>query len=223
MLVTALLAAAAIAAAPHTRNVAIVVHDGVEVLDFAGPSEVFAAAANIGAEGGAPAFRVYTVGVTKDPIKSQGFVTVVPEYSIDDAPKPDIVVIPGGGSQVLTGNPKFMKWATEGARDRLTLTVCTGAFVPAKAGLLDGLTVTTWYGAIDRLRQAAPKANVTDGRRFVDNGFVITTAGVSAGIDGALHLVARLLGRDVADATAQYMEYRWTPEPYLIKTYAEGS
>jgi transcriptional regulator GlxA family with amidase domain len=204
----------------YTRNVAIVLYEGVELLDFAGPGEVFQAAGGFTEYRGQRGFNVYTVATSTKPLTSQRFLTIVPAHTIDDAPKPDIIVIPGGGSGVLVNDPKFMAWATKasGAAE-VTLTVCTGAFVPAKAGMLDGRTATTWYGAIDRLREAAPKATVQEGRRFVDNGSVITTAGVSAGIDGALHTVARLAGRAVADQTARYMEYHWTPEPYLAQGY----
>jgi len=144
----------------------------------------------------------------------------VPEFSIDDAPVPDVIVIPGGNTDKLLESAKFMTWLKAAQpKAEITLTVCTGAFTVAKLGLLDGKQVTTFYGAIEGLRREAPKAMVIDGRRFVDNGTIITTAGVSAGIDGALHTVARLLGRSVADQTARYMEYHWTPEPYLAKDY----
>jgi transcriptional regulator GlxA family with amidase domain len=203
--------------ATYTRNVAIVLYDGVEILDFAGPSEVFQAAGRFGRSGVTPAFRVYTVAVSREPLTSQGFVKIVPEFTFDDAPAPDLVVFPGGSSDRLTEDEKAMRWATKtmGAAE-VTLTVCTGAFVPAKAGLLDGLDVTTYYGAIDGLKQEAPKARVQEGRRFIDNGKIVTTAG----IDGALHVVARLLGCSVADRTARYMEYRWTPESYLAEQYS---
>jgi transcriptional regulator GlxA family with amidase domain len=207
---------------PSTRNVAIVVYEGIEILDFAGPSEVFAAASGFGESRGSNAFRVYTVGATKQPVVSQGFVKITPEFSIEDAPKPDIVVVPGGSSGAVTNDPKFMAWfKAAAARADVTLSVCTGAFVIAKAGLLDGKEATTWYGAIAQLREAVPTAHVEDGRRFVDIGSVVTTAGVSAGIDGSLHVVARLLGRQVADRTARYMEYHWTPEPYLASRYSQ--
>ena len=214
---------AAAAAAPSAKplNVAIVVYDNAEILDFAGPAEVLAVAGNFAGGGGASALRVYTVGRTRAPVKAQGFITITPEYAIDDAPAPDIVVIPGGNSGNLSGNPAMMAWLTAStAASDVTLTVCTGAFPLAEAGALDGLEVTTWFGAVDRLRSRAPKAKVTHGRRFIDNGRYITTAGVSAGIDGALHLTARLFGRRVADQTARYMEYHWTPEPYLARGYA---
>jgi transcriptional regulator GlxA family with amidase domain len=211
-------------AAGYTRNVAIVLYEGMELLDFAGPGEVFAAAASfgaVGAPGGAPAFKVFTVAVTREPITSQGFVKLVPEYGIADAPPVDIIVIPGGHSAAVTSDPAMMRWVTERSKAaQLSLTVCTGAFVLAKAGLLDGRDVTTHFGAIANLRKAAPNTRVHDGRRFVDTGNVITSAGVSAGIDGALHVVARLLGRHVADGTARYMEYAWHPEPYLSESYS---
>ena len=202
------------------RKVAVVVYNNAEILDFAGPTEVLAAAGRIAAEDGEPALDVYLVAKTMQPIKAQGFVTVTPTYSIDTAPRPDIVVIPGGASNALSDDPEMMKWLSDvTGKSEATLTVCTGAFVLAKTGALDGMTVTTHFNAIEYLRAAAPKAHVEDGRRFVDNGRYITTAGVSAGIDGALHLTARLLGRRVADQTARYMEYHWTPEPYLAKSY----
>jgi len=214
-------AADAPGAGARTRNVAIVLYEGVEILDFAGPSEVFAAATGYAGLGDRPAFRVYTVAATKAPVTSQGFLRVTPEFSIDDAPKPDIVVIPGGDSAQLTGHPRFMEWAGKAMQEaEVTLTVCTGAFVAAKAGRLDGKTATTFYNAIDGLRRAAPRTTVQDGRRFVDSGDIVTTAGVSAGIDGALHVVARLVGRSAADKTARYMEYHWSPEPYLARGYS---
>jgi transcriptional regulator GlxA family with amidase domain len=209
-------------AKPHavTRNVAIVVYDGVELLDFAGPGEVFSSAARFGAVGDQPAFRVYTVATNKAPITSQGFLKIVPEFSVEDAPRPDLIVLPGGNSAALTEDPRFMAWAHKAFEtSEIAMSVCTGAFVLGKSGLLDGRTATTWFGATAKLRQAFPKASVQDGRRFVDQGAIVTTAGVSAGIDGALHVVARLLGREVADQTARYMEYHWSPEPYLASTY----
>jgi transcriptional regulator GlxA family with amidase domain len=208
-------------AKPWTRNVAVVLYEGVELLDFAGPGEVFSAAANFGAVDGKPAFRVYTVATTKAPLTSQGFLKVVPEFSIEDAPAPDLIVIPGGNSSTLTNDARFMAWARKAFKGaEVSMSVCTGAFVLGKAGLLDGRSATTWFGATEKLRTAVPGTTVQEGRRFIDQGPVVTTAGVSAGIDGALHIVARLLGRDVAEKTAQYMEYRWSPEPYLVGSYA---
>jgi transcriptional regulator GlxA family with amidase domain len=220
ILVTLVSLAAPAAAAPP-RKVAIVVYDGAEILDFAGPAEVLAAAGNFAGTSGKKALELYVVARSTKPIRAQGFIDIVPAYSIDNAPKPDFVVIPGGNSDNLSNDPAMMKWLTSvTSASTVTLTVCTGAFPLAKTGVFDGMEITTWFGATESLRAIAPKAKVTDGRRFIDNGRYITTAGVSAGIDGALHLTARLFGRRVADQTARYMEYHWTPEPYLAKNYA---
>jgi transcriptional regulator GlxA family with amidase domain len=228
MLSAALLAAlvsvapAAPASAPGERStlqVAVVLYPGVELLDFAGPGEVLQVAGGMAASRGVRATRVFTVATTKQPIVSQGFVRVVPEFSVEDAPRPDLLVIPGGSSNRLTEDERFLRWLDEVKGSATTLTVCTGAFAAWKAGLLDGRAATTHYTAVERLRQVATKTTVVEGRRFVDGGKVITTAGVSAGIDGALHLVAARFGRAVADRTARYMEYHWTPEASLAKDY----
>lgn len=201
------------------KNIAIVLYEHAEVLDFAGPAEVFSAAANFAGQFGEPV-RVYTVAKTTAPIKAQGFISITPEYSIADAPPADIVVIPGGPSSNFTNDAEAMKWLEKNiGTAQVTLTVCTGAFALAKTGALDGLNVTTWYGALDRLQIEAPKSHVISGTRFIDNDRYVTTAGVSAGIDGSLHVVARIFGRQIADQTARYMEYHWTPEPYLAKKY----
>lgn len=221
--VLALLAPAAAFAAPekHNRNVAIVVYDQAEILDFAGPAEVLAVAGKFAGSNGTSALNIYVVAKTTDAITAQGFIKVVPQYSIATAPTPDFVVIPGGNSANLSNDPVMMTWLMAvTAASETTLTVCTGAFPLARAGAFDGLTITTWYGSVERLRAIAPKATVDHGRRFIDNGRYITTAGVSAGIDGALHLTARVFGRRVADQTARYMEYHWAPEPYLTASYS---
>lgn len=205
---------------PYTRNVAIVIWDGAEVLDWAGPSEVFAAAAQLASHGDQPAFLVYTVSKTKQTIVSQGFVDVIPDYDIETAPKPDIIVLPGGGTTLVTNDPTFLAWVGNAAREaEVAISVCTGAFILGEVGLLKDCDATTWYNAVPTLQKRFPQARVQPGRRFVDNGRVVTTAGVSAGIDGSLHVIARLLGKYVADRTAEYMEYRWTPESYLGSQY----
>jgi putative intracellular protease/amidase len=208
-------------AAAKQRNVAIVVYQGAELLDFAGPSEVLQSAANFGGSDGVPALKLYTVARTTGPVVSQGFMKIVPEYAIDNAPKPDVIVIPGGDSAALSNDPVMWRWLSNAISNaEVTFTVCTGAVPLAKAGVFDGLEITTWYGAIKYTQSVAPHTTVKNGRRFVDNGRFITTAGVSAGIDGALHLTARLLGRRVAEQVAQYMEYHWSPEPYLAVAYS---
>lgn len=206
---------AAQTAAPKTQvNVAIVVQNGMELLDFAGPGEVFAAAGSSEAR----PFRVFTVSASEAAVTSQGFVEIIPDFTIENAPHVDILVIPGGGHSNLIRDPRMMSWIgrTVGSA-QYTLSVCTGALVLAAGGFLDGKEATTWYGAIDRLRRAAPKTIIHEKTRFVDNGSIITTAGISAGIDGSLHLVSRLLGSQAAEDVAHYMEYdKWMPNAGLI-------
>jgi transcriptional regulator GlxA family with amidase domain len=194
---------------PPPRNVAVLVHEGVELLDFAGPAEVFASASLNGRR----AFNVYTVAPVKQPVRSNQSVTVVPDYSIEDCPRPDILVIPGGNTGVVLRDERVMTWIKEVSnQSEITLTVCTGAFTLAQQGILDGRKATTHYSAIERLRRISSKIQVLENVRFVDNGRIITTAGISAGIDGSLHVVARLCGEDSARATARYMEYDWSPQ-----------
>ena len=196
------------ASAPGTlrRNVAILLFEGVELLDFAGPGEVFSAA------GGRGGFKVFTVGATTEAITSQGFVTIRPEFSTATSPRPDILILPGGGVGSVLDDPTLMDWIKRSSRDaELVLSVCNGALVLAKAGLLDGLEATTHHGSIASLRKLAPRTKVHENRRFVDNGKIVTAGGVSAGIDAALHVVERLLGPSAARTTARYMEYRWEP------------
>ena len=197
-------------AAKNKWNVAIVVHEGVELLDFAGPGEVFAAAAQ------GRAFNVYTVAETTKPITSQRFLKITPNYSIMDCPKPDILVIPGGQTNYLLRSPAMMAWVKKTAAEvDVLLTVCTGAFVAAELGLLDGKEATTHHSSVQGLANRYPKIKVRSDRRIVDNGKIVTVAGVSSGIDGSLHLVARLCGLETAKDTAKYMEYRWEPDPTL--------
>ena len=192
-------------------NVAIFLYQGVELLDFAGPTEVFAST---------PGFKVYTVSVDGLDILSQGLVKVKPEFSIDNAPVPDIIVFPGGNSRTSSKNEKVLNWArTAVENDRAVMSVCTGAFILAGAGLLDELQITTHHASLESLQELLPGATVLPSTRFVDNDHIITTAGVSAGIDGALHMVARIKGLEVAKTTARYMEYdKWHPEEGKIAT-----
>ncbi|MEM9327584.1 MAG: DJ-1/PfpI family protein [Bacteroidota bacterium] len=190
------------------RTVAFYLQDGVEVLDFAGPMEVFAYAG----------YEVFTVSKKKEPIVSQGILTILPDYSIEDAPEADIMAFFGGNSSRASGDPEVIEWV----RSRIDATelffsVCTGAFIMGEAGLLDGQTVTTFHDAIEGLRKSFPKAKVLDDVRFVDNGDVITTAGISAGIDGAIHLVERLEGKRTAKRVIEYMEYdNWVAGQGLV-------
>ena len=195
-------------------KIAFYLQDGVEVLDFAGPMEVFSYAH----------FEVFTVSKTKEPIISQGILTIVPDYSLADAPEADIMAFFGGGNAFRASQDReLMAWIKERAPSTdFHFSVCTGAFMLGRAGLLDGLTVTTYHKAIEGLQEAVPKAKVLSDVRFVDNGKVITTAGISAGIDGALHLVAKLKGMDEARHVAKEIEYdKWVPKEGLILNAAK--
>jgi transcriptional regulator GlxA family with amidase domain len=200
------------------KQVAVVVYEEVELLDFAGPYEVFHAARSLGGTAG-PAFDVYTVGPTKDAVDSMG-VTITPKHSFGDAPVPDLIVIPGGGSRNLTQDDRFQGWfAKHHPRCAVVLTVCTGVRAAADAGLLDGGRATTHWNTLAHYRTTYQKVEWLSDVRFVDNGRVVTAAGVSAGIDGALHVVARLLGPEAANATARRMQYDWRPQPADMAAY----
>jgi len=144
-------------------------------------------------------------------IRTRNGLSVNPHYRLDDCPQPQLLLIPGGqGTRPLLKKPLLLEWLrAKSASAELTLSVCTGSLVLAKAGLLDGLSTTTHWGALDLLRELAPKATVHADRRYVDNGRIICAAGVAAGIDMSLHVVERLLGADVATTTARYVEYPW--------------
>ncbi len=197
------------------RDVAIIVYEGDELLDFAGPGEVFAAAHD--ARG--PAFRVFTVSMAKKPVRSLGFVEITPQYALDDCPAPDIVVVPGG--DVPDDDRALIEWVQRCSREgELVMSVCNGALVLGAAGLLDGLEATTHRGSLAGLAGRVPSAKVFTNRRFVDHGRVMTCAGISAGIDGALHVVERMLGKDQAWGVARYMEYDWRPDE-IAKLHAQ--
>jgi transcriptional regulator GlxA family with amidase domain len=189
-----------------TRTLAILIFDDVEVLDFCGPFEVFSVANRFTDP---PAFSVLTVAEKAEPILTRGGLSVNPHHRFADCPVPDILLVPGGqGTRKEMHNSVLIDWIRQmSSKAELVLSVCTGALLLAKVGLLDGLEATTHHGAIDLLRQTAPKAIVPADRRFVDNGKVICSAGIAAGIDMSLHVVSRLLGQEIAKKTARQMEY----------------
>jgi putative intracellular protease/amidase len=191
------------------RNLAIFIFDGVQIIDYTGPYEVFGQAH----DGEHQLFNVYTVSQKAKPITTAMGMTVIPKYTFENMPKADVLVLPGGGVRPHMDDPKVIKWVQDSAaRAEYVMSVCNGAFYLGRAGLLDGLTATTFYGLIDDLKTIAPKAKVVTDQRFVDNGKVITTAGLSSGIDGALHLVERIVGRGRAQEIALNLEYNWQPD-----------
>jgi transcriptional regulator GlxA family with amidase domain len=198
-----------------TYRVAIFIFNEVEVLDFAGPFEVFGVAGLRTMS--IPPFEVFTVAQF-DTIHARNHLTIKPAYTFDKAPKADILVIPGGGglhpdgtpfgSRREMNNPIVLKWIQEqSAQAKLTLSVCTGSLILAKAGLLEGKSATTHFKAIDALRNVSGNITVKENTRFVDEETIISSAGISAGIDMSLHVVSKLLGKEAADETARYMQY----------------
>lgn len=190
------------------RRVALFIFDEAEVMDVAGPFEVFSVA---GRRHGLEPFQVSLVAEKRMPVTLRNGFRVEPHATIAETPSPDILIIPGGmGTRREMHNQAVLEWIQRATpRAELVLSVCTGSLVLASAGLLDGMDVTTHHGAIDLLRETAPKARVREGVRFLDNGKVIVSAGISAGIDMSLHVVERLLGQEMAEETAGYMEYHW--------------
>lgn len=191
-----------------TRKVAIILFDDVEVLDFAGPFEVFGVA---GGRGGPQFFEVVTVAAERSPVSARNGLSINPTYSFDECPTCQVLVVPGGfGTRQEKNNAAMLDFIRRRADNAdHVLSVCTGALLLAKAGLLDGLSATTHQGAMAELREDAPATNVLDRARVVDNGKFILSAGISAGIDAALYTVAELHGLDQAIETAAYMEYDW--------------
>lgn len=195
----------------HKRKVAILMFDEVEVLDFAGPFEVF----GVTRINGEAQFHVFTVAATSAPVTARNGLKILPEYEFANCPLPDLLVVPGGnGTRSVMRDEHILNWVrAQAIPAELVLSVCTGALVIGAAGVLNGLKATTYHTAFDELRLAAPEAEVIEGQRWIDNGRVITSAGVSAGIDMSLYVVGRLLGEEVAQQTAAYMEYNRQTQP----------
>ena len=191
------------------RNIAILLFDDVEVLDFAGPYEVFAVSDELR---GYAVFNVFTVAENIGTIRARNGLKVVPHFSREDCPPPHVMIVPGGfGTRALLHKPALLEWLRVKAKHaELIMSVCTGALVLAKAGLLDGLRATTHHECFEQLRELAPRTEIVETERFIANGRILTAAGISAGIDCSLHVVERLLGPDSATHTARYMEYRRT-------------
>ncbi len=192
----------------QTRSVAILIFDEVEILDFCGPYEVFGVT---GRHNNSQPFNVYTVAEYSKPIIARNQLSINPQYTIANCPPSDILLVPGGfGTRREMHNLVLINWIKKcSSQSELLLSVCTGALLLAKAGLLENLAATTHYLAIDLLKEVAPNTEIRIGDRFVDNGKIIVSAGISAGIDMSFYVVAKLLGKQAAIETAQYMEYDW--------------
>jgi transcriptional regulator GlxA family with amidase domain len=195
-------------------NVAILIFDDVEVLDFAGPFEVFSRTRVVpGPESrrsdeSAP-FEVFTVARSSSPVTATGDLVVTPRHSFADAPRIDLLVVPGGfGTRALLEDEETLGWICRTAAGARQLTsVCTGSLLLARVGLLRGKRATTHWGALDLLASLDAGVEVDRESRVVDDG-VITSAGVASGMDMAFYFVERHCGKAVADETAHFIEYR---------------
>ena len=190
------------------KTVGIFLFNEVEVLDFAGPFEVFSLAES--ETSGERAFRVCTIARTNAPIRARNGLTVLPAYDFSSAPKLDLLIVPGGyGAEELEiREPETIRWLQNMAGQvEIVASICTGAFLLAEAGLLNGKRATTHWMDLDRLEREYPAVQVLRNTRFVDEGAILTSGGISAGIDLSLYLVQRLLGAPAAKKTARRMEY----------------
>jgi transcriptional regulator GlxA family with amidase domain len=193
------------------KQVGIVLYEDVEVLDFCGPFEVFSVTRlNEQKRREEPSpFSAFLVAESKSPVIATGGMRVVPDHDLESCPKLDILLVPGGwGFRHQMNNDRLLKWITDRSRQVETLTsVCTGALLLGKAGLLDGKRATTHWRLLDSMQEMFPTVTVEKRLHFVEEGAFFSSAGISAGIDMTLRLVARYYGEAVARATAKHMEY----------------
>lgn len=189
-----------------TPIVSILLFPDVEVLDACGPFEVFATAPG---GDGAPLFTVRTVAASTTPLRAIGGLRLVPDHAFADAPAASVLVVPGGdGRKRAMRDVETLRWVrSQAAAAQAVLSVCTGAFILAHAGLLEGLSATTHHSTFDEFAATFPDVPLRRGERFVDNGRIVTAAGVSAGIDASLHLLERLAGPAAAAGVRRNMEY----------------
>jgi len=201
----------------NPRNVAILVFDDVEILDFAGPYEVF----NVASDTANPtAFYVYNVGITGLPIIGRGRLTVAPRYSIEDCPQADILIIPGGyGTRPLLKHKVLIEWIKDQAgKVEWLLSVCTGALLLAKADLLKNCRATTHHTAFDQLKELSPTTEVITDQRFVQaSDRIMTSGGISAGIDLSLYMVEKLIGHESLTRVVSEMEYLGSEQARKVK------
>jgi putative intracellular protease/amidase len=198
--------------APHTKpdvRVAIVLFDGVQIIDFAGPYEVF----------GNAGFGVTTLSHDGKPVTTAMGLRVTPDAAFANAPPFDVLLVPGGDVQDAERDPQVLSFVRKhAASSRQVLSVCTGAFILAGAGLLDGLEATTFTPRIDELAKRYPAVKVVKDVRWADNGRIVTSAGLSSGLDAALHIVARLRGTEQARSVAMNLEYDWKPDGGFVRS-----
>lgn len=195
-------------------NIGIYVFDDVEVLDFAGPYEVFTTATRMHARNrrdDRPLFNVFTIGRSSASVRARAGLKVDPDFSIANHPYIDCLVVPGGVVTAELEKPDVIRWISDqSVPERVVTAVCTGAFLLAKTGKLAGKQVTTHWEDIDDLKEMFPSVDVLSTLRWVDEGAFVTSAGISAGIDMSLHMVERLHSRELAERTALQLDFDWT-------------
>lgn len=195
-------------------SVGIFVFENVEVLDFAGPYEVFTTASRVHGRlhpSEMPPFDVFTLGRTNDPVRARAGLSVYPDHRFESHPGIDVLIVPGGIVSQELATPEVSEWiAACSLTTKITASICTGAFLLAQAGLLSGKSATTHWEDIEDLRTMFPSLTVLTNKRWVDEGAIVTSAGISSGIDMSLHLVERLVSRELAVATARQLEFDWT-------------
>lgn len=195
-------------------QVAILVFDDVEALDFAGPFEVFTTASRVLVRTQperAPLFSVHCVARQRTPVRARAGLQILPDQDFASCPAADVLIVPGGVVDATLACSATLEWISQvSATAQITASVCTGAFLLASSGVLTHGRATTHWEDVADLRQRHPGLDVVDGVRWVDDGGPVTSAGISAGIDMCLHLVARLAGTELAERTARQMDFAWT-------------
>ncbi len=187
-------------------NIGIYIYENAEVLDFSGPFEVFNVAKRLSENN----WNVFLISETDSLIKARGNFLIQPHYAISKHPKIDLLVVVGGIHTEEVKKENVIKWVFRTSESaELVVSVCTGCFLLAEAGLLDGLSVTTHWEDIPDLKSQYPQLNVLENQRWIQNGKYVTSGGISAGIDMSLFLVSQLASQDLAEKTAKQMEYHW--------------
>lgn len=190
-------------------NVGIYIYDQAEVLDFSGPFEVFSTASRV-CKNDNP-FDVFLISESGNAISARAGYRVMPNYGFNDHPMIDVLIVAGGVHSNEIGKSQVMEWIYQQSTNAsITASVCTGAFLLAKAKVLKEHKVTTHWEDMANLRSEFPQLNVIENVRWVDEGNIITSGGISAGIDMSLHLVSRLHSNDLAEKTARQMDFSWT-------------
>lgn len=190
-------------------NIGIYIYDQVEVLDFSGPFEVFSTSSRVCTD--EEPFTVCLLGERKGMVNARGGFRVAVDYTIDHHPELDVLIIAGGVHTAELSKTHVLQWVAAQAKQvKIIASVCTGVFLLAEAGVLTREKVTTHWEDIPDLRSDYPSLSVKESVRWVDEGWLVTSGGISAGIDMALHLVSRLVNKQLAESTAKQMEFHWT-------------